>query len=191
VRTAQQVAGAQSGSGFQEALEQLARMAQQQQGMNGEAQGMLPLMGSGGQAMMQRMRDLAAQQRGLAEQLERLQAEGEAGSAGALAQEARELARQLEAGRLDRATIARQERLYRKLLDAGRSLSGDEPDEQKDRTSKSAIGDSVHTPAVLLPGSTGSGPKVRYPTWEELTGLTPEQRRMVLEYFRRLNEAKP
>src|SRR6267143_1992079 len=44
VRTAQQVAGAQSGSGFQEALEQLARMAQQQQGMNGDAQGMLPMM---------------------------------------------------------------------------------------------------------------------------------------------------
>src|SRR6266550_1737983 len=39
VRTAERVAGAQSGSGFQEALEQLARMAQQQQGMNGDAQG--------------------------------------------------------------------------------------------------------------------------------------------------------
>src|SRR6266568_761173 len=38
VRTAQRVAGAKSGSGFQEAMEQLARMAQQQQGMNGDAQ---------------------------------------------------------------------------------------------------------------------------------------------------------
>ena len=191
VRTSQQVGGAQSGSGFQEALEQLARMAQQQQGMNGEAQGMLPLMASGGQAVLQRLRELAAQQRALAEQLERLQAEGDASAAGALAREARELARQLEAGRLDRRTIERQERLYRKLLDAGRSLSGEEPDEQKERTSKSAIGDSIHIPAALLPGATGSGPKVRYPTWEELAGLTPEQRRMVLEYFRRLNEPKP
>ncbi len=191
VRTAQQVQGAQSGSGFQEALEQLARMAQQQQGMAGQAQGMLPLMASGGQAVMQRLRELAAQQRALAEQLERLQAEGDASAAGALAQEARELARQLEAGRLDRRTVERQERLYRKLLDAGRSLSGDEPDEQKERTSKSAIGDSVHIPGALLPGATGSGPKMRYPTWEELSGLTPEQRRLVLEYFRRLNETKP
>jgi hypothetical protein len=110
VRTAQQVAGAQSGSGFQEALEQLARMAQQQQGMNAEAQGMLPMMGAGSQAVMQRLRELAAQQRALAEQLERLQAEGDASGAGALAQEARELARQLEAGRLDRRTVERQER---------------------------------------------------------------------------------
>jgi len=191
VRTAQQVSGAQSGSGFQEAVEQLARMAQQQQGMTGEAQGMLPLMASGGQAVMQRLRELAAQQRALAEQLERLQAEGDASAAGALAQEARELARQLETGRLDRRTVERQERLYRKLLDAGRSLQGEQPDEQKDRTSKSAIGDSVHIPGALRPGATGAGPKVRYPTWDELSGLTPEQRRMVLEYFRRLNETKP
>src|SRR5213083_177211 len=190
VRTAQQVAGAQSGSGFQEALEQLARMAQQQQGMNGDAQGLLPMMGMGGEAAMQRLRELAARQRALAEQLERLQAGGDASAAGALAQEARDLARQLEAGRLDARTIQRQERLYRKLLDAGRSLSGDEPDEQKERTSRSALGDSVHIPAALLPGATGTGPKVRYPTWDELTGLTPEQRRMVLEYFRRLNEQK-
>ncbi len=192
VRTAQRVAGAQSGSGFQEALEQLARMAQEQQGMNGDAQGLLPMMGPGGDAVMQRLRELAGRQRALAEQLERLQAGGDASAAGALAEEARELARQLEAGRLDRRTIERQERLYRKLLDAGRSLQGEEPDEQKERTSRSATAaDSIHIPAALLPGATGTGPKVRYPTWDELTGLTPEQRRMVLEYFRRLNEQKP
>src|SRR5438309_3569161 len=125
VRTAERVSGAQSGSGFQEALEQLARMAQDQQGMNGAAQGLLPMMGLGGEAIMQRVRELAGRQRALAEQLERLQAEGEAGAAGALAQEARELARQLEAGRLDRRTLDRQQQLYRKLLDAGRRLTGE------------------------------------------------------------------
>lgn len=191
VRTSQQVGGAQSGSGFQEALEQLARMAGQQQGMNGDAQGLLPLMAPGGQAVMQRLRALAGRQRALAEQLERLQAQGDASAAGALAAEARELARQLESGRLDRRTIERQERLYRKLLDAGRSLSGPEPDEQKDRISRSASGDSVRLPGLLAPGATGAGPRVRYPTWDELARLTPEQRRLVLEYFRRLNEAKP
>lgn len=191
VRSAQQVAGAQSGSGFQEALEQLARMAQQQQGMNGDAQGLLPMMAPGGDAVMQRLRQLAAQQRALAEQLERLQAGGDASAAGALAQEARELARTLEAGRLDRRTVERQERFYRKLLDAGRSLEGEEPDQEKERVSRSAIGDSVHMPGALVPGATGVGARVRYPTWDELTGLTPEQRRMVLEYFRRLNEPPP
>jgi len=191
VRTAQQVAGAQSGSGFQEAMEQLARMAGQQQGMMGDAQGMLPMMGSVGQAMMQQLRALAARQRQLAEQLERMQAEGASDAAGPLAAEARELARQLEAGRLDRRTVERQERLYRRLLDAGRTLSGQEPDEQKDRVSRSALGDSVHVPGVLTRGATGAALRVRYPTWEDLARLTPEQRRIVLEYFRLLNAAKP
>ena len=191
VRTAQQVAGAQSGSGFQEAMEQLARMAGQQQGMMGDAQGLLPMMAPGGQAVLQQLRALAARQRQLAEQLERMQAAGASGAAGPLAAEARELARQLEAGRLDRRTVERQERLYRRLLDAGRTLSGQEPDEQKDRVSRAAVGDSVHVPAVLAPGATGAALHVRYPTWEELARLTPEQRRIVLEYFRLLNAAKP
>jgi hypothetical protein len=186
-RSRQAVAGAKSGSGFQEAIEQLAKMAGQQQGLAGDAQSMLPMMGSGGQQMLQQLRALAARQRALAQQLERLQAEGASGAAGPLAQEARELARQLDAGRLDRQTIDRQQRLYRRLLDAGRTLSGPEPDEQKDRVSRSAAGDSVHLPGALAPGATGAGPRLRYPTWEDLNGLTPEQRRLVLEYFRRLN----
>jgi hypothetical protein len=187
VRTAEQVAGAQSGSGFQEAMEQLARMAGQQQGLTGDAQGLLPMMMPGGQAMLQQLRALAARQRQLAEQLERMQAEGATSAAGPLAAEARELARQLESGRLDQRTVERQERLYRRLLDAGRTLSGQEPDDQKDRVSRSATGDSVRIPGLLAPGATGAALRVRYPTWEELARLTPAQRRIVLEYFRLLN----
>src|SRR5207247_2014455 len=116
-RSREAVSGARSGSGFQEAVEQLARMAGQQQGLAGGAQGLLPRMGMGGPAVPQRMRAAAARQ----------------------------------------------------------------------RTSRPAIGDSVHLPGVLAPGATGTKPRLQYPTWEELTGLTPEQRRLVLEYFRRLN----
>src|SRR5213592_4972400 len=186
-RSRSQVAAGKSGSGFAEAVEQLARLARDQQWLNGLAQGLLPLMGLSGEAMLQRLQALAARQRTLAEQLERLQAEGANAAAGPLAQEAKELARQLEAGRLDQQTIERQQRLYRRLLDAGRTLSNDEPDENKERVSRSATGDSVHIPDILKPGATGAGPRLRYPRWEELQGLTPEQRRLVLEYFRRLN----
>src|SRR5439155_417201 len=148
-RSRSQVAGARSGSGFAEAVEQLARMARDQQGLNGAARGLLPMMGPSGQAVLEQLRAIAARQRALAQQLERLQAEGGSGAAGALAQEARELARQLDAGRLDQQTIQRQERLYRRLLDAGRTLSGSEPDESKERSSRPATGDSVHLPALL------------------------------------------
>lgn len=183
------VAGARSGSGFQEAVERLAQLAGQQQGLNRDAMGLMPVPGMGQEGMLQQLRALAARQRALAEQLERLQASGGSGAAGPLAQEARELARQLDAGRLDRQTIDRQQRLYRRLLDAGRTLTGPEPDQDKERTSRSAQGDSVHLPGVLAPGVT-AGPRVRYPTWRELQDLTPEQRRLVLEYFRILNAPK-
>src|SRR5256885_269664 len=157
-KSRKQVSGAQSGSGFAEAVEMLARLARDQQGLNGQAQGVLPSMGAG-QAVLEQLRALAARQRALAEQLERMQAQGSSSAAGPLGQEARELARQLEAGRLDQRTIQRQQRLYHRLLDAGRTLSNDEPDESKQRVSRAATGDSVHVPPVLKPGATGAGPR--------------------------------
>src|SRR3989440_10995380 len=71
------------------------------------------LMGVSGAAMLQRLQALAARQRALAEQLERLQAGGASAAAGPLAQEAKELARQLDAGRLDQQTIERDRKSTR------------------------------------------------------------------------------
>src|SRR5260370_18910791 len=75
VRSRAQVSSARSGSGFAEAVEQLARLARDQQGLNGQAQGLLPLMGAG-DAVREHLRALAARQRALAEQLERMHAQG-------------------------------------------------------------------------------------------------------------------
>src|SRR5438876_1011703 len=190
-RSRSQVAGGKSGSGFAEAVEQLARLARDQQGLNGLAQGLLPLMGLSGEAMLQRLQALAARQRALAEQLERLQAEGANPPAGPPGQEAREFAGHLEPGGPDRRPIGRQRRLSRRRLAPAPRPPNDEPDENKERVSRSATGDSVHIPDILKPGATGAGPRLRYPRWEELQGLTPEQRRLVLEYFRRLNAPPP
>ena len=186
-RTRGDVANARSGSGFAEAMDRLARIAGQQGGLNDQAQGLLPLAAGGGDGVLDQLRGLAARQRALAEQLEGLDAEGGSAAAGGLGRDARELARQMEAGHLDAQTIRRQDQLYHRLLDAGRTLSSSTPDEQLARVSHSATGDSVHIPAPLAPGASGTGPHLRYPGWDELAGLTPEQRRLVLEYFRRVN----
>ena len=189
-RTRNDVDGAQSGTGFAEALERLARLAQQQGAMNGQAEGLLPMVGGSG-AVLEQLRALAAQQRALAEQLDRLRAEGANDALGALSREARDLAAQLEAGRLDAQVVQRQDRLYHRLLDAGRTLTGTEPDEQKQRLSRAATGDSVHVPQPFAASAVGQGPRLRYPTWDELRELSPDQRRVVLEYFRRLNAPAP
>ena len=64
-----------------------------------------------------------------------MQARGQSPSAGQLAEEARDLARRLESGRLDRETVERQERLFRRMLDAGRTLQGQQQDPNKERRS--------------------------------------------------------
>src|SRR5258706_11510588 len=127
VRTAERVAGAKSGSGFQEALEQLARMAQQQQGMNGDAQGLLLMMGPGGDAVMQRLRELAGRQRALAEQLERLQAGGAGAAPRAPRPETTRPPRPPQAGPAGRPNLGGQQGVDRKPPDPGPTPPGGGP----------------------------------------------------------------
>jgi hypothetical protein len=183
LRARDEVSGARSGSGLAEALERLAQLAQQQGGLGKQGAGLLPMAGRG--AVQEQLRQLAAKQRALAQELEKLQGKGGISGAGQMAEEAKELSRQLEAGRLDRQVVERQERLFRRMLDAGRTLQGREEDEQKERQSITASEDSVRLPPALrarLRGEDG----IRVPTWEELQQLSPEERRLVVDYFRRV-----
>ena len=189
LRSRDEVASAESGSGLSEALERMAQLAEQQGAMNGEASGLLPLMDAGGDELMQRLQALAAEQRALAQELERLRAEGDVGAAGELARQAEELARDLAGGALNQEVLDRQEQLYRRLLDAGRSLESDEEDRRQERVSETARLGNVRFPAADET-STGAS-RYPYPAWEELRSLSPEERRLVLEYFRRLNSVRP
>jgi hypothetical protein len=95
----------------------------------------------------------------------------------------------MEAGRLDRQTVERQERLFRRMLDAGRTLQGEEQDEKQERQSTTARDDSIHLPPALRARLDGGENGLRFPTWEDLQQLSPEERRRVVEYFRRLSES--
>jgi hypothetical protein len=186
LRARQNVSGSQSGSGLAEALEQLAQLAQQQGGLGQQGAGLLPLAGSG--AIREQLQRLAAQQRALAQQLEKLRAEGNIAGAGNMADEANQLAHRLESGRLDQQVVQRQERLFRRMLDAGRTLRGREEDEKKERQSVTAADDSVHLPPALRARLEDENRRIRMPTWEELQRLSPDERRLVVDYFRRVSE---
>jgi hypothetical protein len=147
---------------------------------------MLPMMGGAG-GQPDQMAQLAQRQRALAEQLERMRGQGNMPGAGELSSEAAELAKRLEAGRLDRGTVERQERLFRRMLDAGRTLQGEKEDERKERESTTATGDSVRIPPALRRQLEDEAGRVRLPTWEELQRLSPAERRIVVDYFRRLS----
>ncbi|RPJ62634.1 MAG: hypothetical protein EHM24_25725, partial [Acidobacteria bacterium] len=171
IRARGEVSGSESGSGLAEAMERMAQLAQQQGGLGQQGAGLLPMAGSG--AIREQLRQLGARQRALAQELERMRGEGNMPGAGELADEAKELARRLEAGRLDRQVVERQERLFRRMLDAGRTLQGREEDEQKERQSTTATEDSVRLPPALRARLEQDGDRLRVPTWEELQQLSP------------------
>jgi hypothetical protein len=187
LRAREDVSGSQSGSGLQEALERMAQLAKQQGGLGRQGAGLLPMAGSG--AVREQLQRMAARQRALAQELERLRGQGDMAGAGQMAEEAKDLARRLEAGRLDRSVVERQERLFRRMLDAGRTLQGREEDQKKERQSMTATDDSVHLPPALRARLQRDGERLRVPTWDELQQLSPEDRRLVVDYFRRLSDS--
>jgi hypothetical protein len=186
LRSRGEVSGAESGSGLAEAMEQMAKLAQQQGGLGRQAAGLLPMAGSG--AVQAQLQQLGARQRALAEELKRMKGQGDIPGAAELGDEAEDLARRLESGRLDRQIVERQERLFRRMLDAGRTLQGREEDEKKERQSTTATDDSIHLPPALRARLQNDGQELRVPSWEELQQLSPEERRLVVDYFRRLSQ---
>ena len=178
------VSGSESGSGLAEAMEKMGQLARQQGQLGEEGASLIPQMGAGG--AQQQLQQLAAQQRALAQELEKLRGQGNMPGAGEMANEAEELAQRLQAGRLDRQTVERQEKLFRRMLDAGRTLQGEQEDEQKERQSTTATGDSVLLPPALRARLEDADGRLQVPSWEELQRLSPAERRIVVDYFRRL-----
>lgn len=176
-----QVQGSQSGTGLPEAMRQLEQMAGTQQRLASQGQ---QILGNGG-ATPSQILAMALAQRALQQQLERLRAGGFPG-AGDIANEARELTRSLEAGRLDQDVVQHQEQLFKKMLDAGRSLTGDQQDDSKERHAETAKDAPPEIPPALDARIRNGAGEIRLPSWESLQRLSPEQRRQVFDYFARL-----
>jgi hypothetical protein len=187
VRDRERVNNANSASGFTEMMEQLKQLAQQQGQLNGQMQGLNILPGGAqGDQARQQARVLARQQREVARSLTDVSDADETGRTDALAKEAQNLAQQLERSGLDPNVAQRQQQLYRRLLDAGRFLEQEERDKEGPREARAGSGVGA--------GGRSDGPqsgkgasKFAPPTWNELRGLGADERRLVIEYFKRLN----
>ncbi len=188
VRDRERASEAKSASGFQEMLEQLQQLARQQQSLNQSMMDLLPRMGDA--AGKQQARSLARQQREVAAGLDEAADRDNTGRAEAMAREARQLAQALESAAVDPSVLERQQRLFRKMLDAGLSLEKeDEREDQGKREAKPWTGTEVYNPGTAAVSGKAAS-KFQAPTWNDLRGLTPEERRLVLEYFKRLNAEK-
>ncbi len=180
-----------SGQG-QQLMEQLQGLARRQGGL-AEQSGSLSSMDLGEQSLRRQLEEMARRQDAVADDLGELARQEERGGGEqllgdlrTLRTEAQALAERLAGGRLDAATRRRQERLFHRLLDAGRSLEKDE--EARERESRTA--DAVE-PAVVEPLTEEAlgGPRYGIPDAALLRTLPPAQRALVIRYFERLNRA--
>ncbi len=191
VRDRERAQNANSASGFAEMLQQLQQMAQQQSSLNSSVQDLLPRTGAQLDAKGQQMsRQLARDQREVAAKLDDVADQDATGRAEELAKEARQIAQALEAAQVDPNVVARQERLFRKMLDAGRLLEDDQREDTGKREAKAWTGTEVFTPQTSTAAGR-SASRFQPPTWNDLRGLTPEERRLVLEYFKKINGERP
>jgi hypothetical protein len=178
---------ASSASGFAEMIQQMQEMAGKQGSINSQAQSIMPQPGSSmsGAAQAQ-ARALARQQRQVADKLDELGDGAGGDKAAKMAQEARQLAEALEGSRIDATTLARQQQLFRKMLDAGRSLEKEDREESDRREARAAVDPKTLTPSAA-PVKGKDAQRFREPTWDELRGLSADERRLILDYFRKLN----
>ena len=176
--------GEPSGEEVGEQLEQLA----QEQGDLMNQSGQLMPMQLGQQAMSQQLQQLSRGQQSVASDLGELAdqpgSEQSLGDLQELAREAQALAQELSQGRLTPDMMRRQERLFHRLLDAGRSLERDEYSEERESERPGAF---ERGPVMPLSSEQLGVMPYRLPDAEQLQRLSPAVRQLVLEYFERLN----
>jgi hypothetical protein len=177
----------QSGQAPGDLQSMLEALAQQQGQLNNQAGQILPMQ-LGATGTQARMEELAQAQQGVADGLgqaaDQPGSEAALGDLESLAQEAEALARELASGRLEAPTRARQERLFHRLLDAGRGL---EKDEYSDRREAGTPGDPARTEVIPLDPEAVDALRFRLPDPDQLQRLSPVERRLVMQYFERLN----
>lgn len=180
-----------SGSSSQQAIRQLAELAREQGALNGELAGLTTLQ-PGQEVLRQQLRRAAARQRGIGRrvgQVSRMTGgrDDVLGQVDQLSTEAEQIARDLDGGRLDPDVRARQERLFNRLLDAGRSLERDEY--SNERVSRSGEPADAPAPPRLDPALLAPWLRFPSPSGDELERLPPGYRSLILEYFDRLNRS--
>ena len=195
-RDRERAASSKSASGLPELLAQLQQLARQQGSLNGQMQSLLQQRGGESRAQSlspegrEQARALARTQRDVARRLDEAADADASGKAAELAREARQLAGALEQGAADPTVLDRQQRLFKRMLDAGHALENDQKDESARRESRPGDQNNPFLPS----GTSAAGKsalKFQLPEWNDLRGLNPEERRLVIEYFRRLNAEKP
>lgn len=172
-----------------QALQRLAELADQQRLLNAQSAAFAPLDMTAAMAP-ERLDQMAEHQRGIARKVGEVSGllggrEDVTGQLDQLSLEAAAIAGELSGGRVDSDVRARQERLFHRLLDAGRTL-------EKEEYSEERVGERAERQAAVEPDALDAAlldAVIRYPGPDaaQLRILPAAYRRLVLDYFDRLN----
>ena len=192
IATAEQMGQQGQGQGGEEVSEQLEQLAQQQGEIMNQSTQLMPMQ-LGEQAMQQQMEQMSEGQQSVASDLGDLAdepgAEESLGDLQQLAEEAQAIAEQMAGqGRLTPEMIQRQERLFHRLLDAGRSLEREEFSEERESEEPE---DFERGQVLSLTADQMGVMQYEIPAGAQLQQLSPAVRQLVLQYFERLNRARP
>ena len=192
IANAEQMGQQGQGQGGEEVSEQLEQLAQQQGDIMNQSTQLMPMQ-LGEQAMQQQMQQMSEGQQSVASDLGDLAdepgAEESLGDLQQLAQEAKAIAEEMVAqGRLTPEMIQRQERLFHRLLDAGRSLEREEFSEERESEQPEAF---ERGQVMSLTADQMGVMQYELPDGTQLQRLSPAVRQLVLQYFERLNRARP
>lgn len=177
-----------SASASEQMMQQLQQLAQQQGEIMQDASSLTPMQ-LGQETMSEEIEDVAGRQEEVAEELGEMSEEGmeegdPLGDLSAFAEEARRLAEALQQGRLDPEVLRRQEQLFHRLLDAGRTLERDEESEERESEEP---GDFERDGVNALTAGDIDALRFELPGAAVLRALPPAQRALVVRYFERLN----
>lgn len=191
--SAQEDPSASAASASAAMMQQLAELAQQQGDIIQDAAALAPGRQET-EAAAEAMREMAGEQQDVAGDLGAMAEdeangdEGPLGDLGDMAAEARQLAQALAQGRFDPEVLRRQERLFHRLLDAGRGL---ERDEQAQERESERPDDFVRQDVAPLSASSVDALRYGLPDPAAMRALPPAMRALVVRYFQRLNERPP
>ena len=183
-----------SASGLKEAMERMAGLSQQQEGVNQGTQGLMPIPGEGQLSLQQRaeMTRLAAEQgaiaKGMRDVQRSLEGGGESGLQGRTEQIAKDMekvAEDLKNRKVDRQTIERQQKILTRLLDAQRSVR--ERDMTERRKSETAKPYEAKPPKPLPSDLGDQQKKIREALLRAMKeGYPPEYEELIRAYFKAL-----
>ena len=181
----------QGASAEEQMAQEMSSVGAQQSSLNEEANRQSEQSSPGGAPAPMELENLVSGQQGVATRLQELARRpgpgGTRSAIDALADESDEIADELRGGRLDASTQARQDELLQRLLAAGRTLERERPTDEREATSAE---DVPRRAITAIPEELLDLLALPLPSAADLEGLAPAERRLVLDYFERVNRRR-